>query len=202
MTIGNLGALKQRDVKRMLAYSSIAHAGYLLVAFTAFAPGRHLSRRHFYTAAYSAMNVGAFAVSHRHLAATMSAPARSTTTPALALRRPFLAALSRLLPPLHDRHPLHRRLLRQVLRLLRGHRRRPLAGSPSSACSTPAWPAFITSASSSPSTAATPTPRAMTATASPNSHSPPQSPSPPPPWRHFTSESSPATSSTSPTAEP
>ena len=36
MTIGNLGALVQRDVKRMLAYSSIAHAGYLLVAFTAF----------------------------------------------------------------------------------------------------------------------------------------------------------------------
>src|SRR5580704_10133559 len=35
MTIGNLGALMQRDVKRMLAYSSIAHAGYLLVAFTA-----------------------------------------------------------------------------------------------------------------------------------------------------------------------
>ena len=38
MTIGNLGALLQRDVKRMLAYSSIAHAGYLLVAFTAFPP--------------------------------------------------------------------------------------------------------------------------------------------------------------------
>jgi NADH-quinone oxidoreductase subunit N len=36
MTIGNLGALLQRDVKRLLAYSSIAHAGYLLVAFTAF----------------------------------------------------------------------------------------------------------------------------------------------------------------------
>ena len=35
MCIGNLGALLQRDVKRLLAYSSIAHAGYLLVAFTA-----------------------------------------------------------------------------------------------------------------------------------------------------------------------
>src|ERR1700724_1362655 len=33
MTVGNLGALRQRNVKRMLAYSSIAHAGYLLVAF-------------------------------------------------------------------------------------------------------------------------------------------------------------------------
>jgi NADH-quinone oxidoreductase subunit N len=38
MTIGNLGALRQQNVKRMLAYSSIAHAGYLLVAFAAFPP--------------------------------------------------------------------------------------------------------------------------------------------------------------------
>ena len=35
MTVGNLGALRQHSVKRMLAYSSIAHAGYTLVAFTA-----------------------------------------------------------------------------------------------------------------------------------------------------------------------
>ena len=41
MTIGNLGALLQRDVKRMLAYSSIAHAGYLLVAFTGLPVRRH-----------------------------------------------------------------------------------------------------------------------------------------------------------------
>ncbi len=61
MTIGNLGALKQRSVKRMLAYSSIAHAGYLLVAFTAF-PQSGIAAACFYTAAYSAMNVGAFAV--------------------------------------------------------------------------------------------------------------------------------------------
>ncbi len=61
MTIGNLGALMQRDVKRMLAYSSIAHAGYLLVAFTAF-PHDGIPAACFYTAAYAAMNVGAFAV--------------------------------------------------------------------------------------------------------------------------------------------
>ncbi len=61
MTIGNLGALLQDNVKRLLAYSSIAHAGYLLVAFTA---NRDLgaSPAMFYTAAYAAMNVGAFAV--------------------------------------------------------------------------------------------------------------------------------------------
>ncbi len=61
MTIGNLGALLQRDVKRMLAYSSIAHAGYLLVAFTAF-PQDGIAAAAFYTAAYAAMNVGAFVV--------------------------------------------------------------------------------------------------------------------------------------------
>src|ERR1700722_4869768 len=61
MTIGNLGALMQTDVKRMLAYSSIAHAGYLLVAFTAF-PQAGIAAACFYTASYAAMNVGAFAV--------------------------------------------------------------------------------------------------------------------------------------------
>ena len=35
MTLGNLAALMQNDVKRMLAYSSIAHAGYILVGFVA-----------------------------------------------------------------------------------------------------------------------------------------------------------------------
>ena len=35
MTIGNLGALVQDNVKRLLAYSSIAHAGYVLAAFAA-----------------------------------------------------------------------------------------------------------------------------------------------------------------------
>jgi NADH-quinone oxidoreductase subunit N len=61
MTIGNLGALKQKDVKRMLAYSSIAHAGYLLAAFTAL-PRAGVAAACFYTAAYAAMNVGAFIV--------------------------------------------------------------------------------------------------------------------------------------------
>jgi NADH-quinone oxidoreductase subunit N len=60
MTLGNLGALLQTNVKRLLAYSSIAHAGYLLVAFCAAAPG--VSAAIFYAAAYAAMNVGAFAI--------------------------------------------------------------------------------------------------------------------------------------------
>jgi NADH-quinone oxidoreductase subunit N len=61
MTLGNIGALLQDNIKRLLAYSSIAHAGYLLVAFAA-APDLGTSAALFYTAAYAAMNVGAFAV--------------------------------------------------------------------------------------------------------------------------------------------
>jgi NADH-quinone oxidoreductase subunit N len=61
MTVGNLGALLQRDVKRLLAYSSIAHAGYLLVAFTS-SQNDGVSAACFYTAAYAAMNAGAFLV--------------------------------------------------------------------------------------------------------------------------------------------
>ena len=61
MTLGNISALVQNNVKRLLAYSSIAHAGYLLMAFAA-APGLGISAAMFYTAAYAAMNLGAFAV--------------------------------------------------------------------------------------------------------------------------------------------
>jgi NADH-quinone oxidoreductase subunit N len=61
MTLGNISAFVQDNVKRLLAYSSIAHAGYLLVAFAA-APQIGTSAAMFYTAAYAAMNLGAFAV--------------------------------------------------------------------------------------------------------------------------------------------
>jgi NADH-quinone oxidoreductase subunit N len=61
MTLGNVGALVQNNVKRLLAYSSIAHAGYLLMAFAA-APQLGTSAAMFCTAAYAAMNLGAFAV--------------------------------------------------------------------------------------------------------------------------------------------
>ncbi|HVT96177.1 MAG TPA: NADH-quinone oxidoreductase subunit N [Acidobacteriaceae bacterium] len=61
MTVGNLGALRQRNVKRMLAYSSIAHAGYILVAFTALAP-EGIAAASFYAVSYAAMNVGIFAI--------------------------------------------------------------------------------------------------------------------------------------------
>jgi NADH-quinone oxidoreductase subunit N len=64
MTLGNLVALTQTNVKRMLAYSSIAHTGYMLVGLAAFAAGRleGLEGLLYYGAAYSGMNLGAFAV--------------------------------------------------------------------------------------------------------------------------------------------
>jgi NADH-quinone oxidoreductase subunit N len=64
MTLGNLVALTQDNVKRMLAYSSIAHTGYMLVGLAAYAGGQQqgLEGLLFYGAAYSFMNLGAFAV--------------------------------------------------------------------------------------------------------------------------------------------
>ncbi len=61
MTVGNITALVQRDVKRMLAYSSIAHAGYLLVGFTA-GDALGFSGMLFYLLAYAFMSLGAFGV--------------------------------------------------------------------------------------------------------------------------------------------
>jgi NADH-quinone oxidoreductase subunit N len=64
MTLGNLVALTQDNVKRMLAYSSIAHTGYMLVGLAAYAGGQRqgIEGLLFYGAAYSFMNLGAFAV--------------------------------------------------------------------------------------------------------------------------------------------
>ncbi len=57
--IGNLAALVQNSVKRMLAYSSIAHAGYLLMAIVAFSI-EGVSSILFYLAGYLLINIGAF----------------------------------------------------------------------------------------------------------------------------------------------
>ena len=70
MTLGNLVALTQSNVKRMLAYSSIAHTGYILVGLAAYAgaaPGSEAEARGLegilvYSVAYTFMNLGAFAI--------------------------------------------------------------------------------------------------------------------------------------------
>jgi NADH-quinone oxidoreductase subunit N len=90
MTIGNLGALLQRDVKRMLAYSSIAHAGYILVAFTAL-HSDGIAAACFYTATYAAMQVGAFAVVTQVTGYNEQIRTTDDYT-GLGLRRPILAA--------------------------------------------------------------------------------------------------------------
>ena len=91
MTVGNLGALKQTNVKRMLAYSSIANAGYLLVAFTAF-PQNGIAAACFYTATYAAMNVGAFAVITQIGGYTEHTRTIEDYT-GVGLRRPWLAGV-------------------------------------------------------------------------------------------------------------
>jgi len=61
MTVGNVCALAQTSVKRMLAYSSIAHAGYILVALVASGPAGGTAAL-FYLLVYSFMTLGAFGV--------------------------------------------------------------------------------------------------------------------------------------------
>lgn len=61
MFLGNLAAFWQSNLKRLLAYSSIAHVGYMLVAFTAHST-EGVAAVVFYLVAYTFMNLGAFAV--------------------------------------------------------------------------------------------------------------------------------------------
>ena len=69
MCVGNIAAIVQNNVKRMLAYSSIAHAGYALVGFVAAGAAATVEERSaalsavaFYLLTYAVMNMGAFAV--------------------------------------------------------------------------------------------------------------------------------------------
>ena len=90
MTLGNIGALRQTNIKRMLAYSSIAHAGYLLVAIAA-ANAAGISAAVFYAGAYAAMNVGAFLVIS-HLAGEGERFVAIDDYAGLSRRQPVIAA--------------------------------------------------------------------------------------------------------------
>jgi len=61
MTLGNVGAILQTSVKRVLAYSSIAHSGYMIIGIIA-GPGLGVNAVLFYLLAYGVMNTAAFAV--------------------------------------------------------------------------------------------------------------------------------------------
>ncbi len=90
LAVGNLGALVQRDVKRLLAYSSVSHAGFMLIAIAANSElgGRALL---YYLIPYAAMSIGAFAV----VAARereLRAPVTLDNLGGLGWERPFLGA--------------------------------------------------------------------------------------------------------------
>ena len=91
MTIGNFAALTQSNIKRLLAYSSIAHAGYVLVALAARSEVGTAAAM-FYLAAYAFMNVGAFAVV-AHLSGKGERFLKVDDFAGLATRQPGTAAL-------------------------------------------------------------------------------------------------------------
>ena len=90
MFLGNIGALVQTSIKRMLAYSSIAHAGYILVAFAAM-PDLGISAAMFYAASYAVMNAGAFLVIS-HFGALNERYVTLEDYAGLGRRQPLLAA--------------------------------------------------------------------------------------------------------------
>ncbi len=89
MTIGNIIALRQENIKRMLAYSSIAHAGYILIGAIANNENGHAGTL-FYLLSYTFMNIGAFGV-----VALLAKPEQEYVNISeyrgLAYRRPFAA---------------------------------------------------------------------------------------------------------------
>jgi NADH-quinone oxidoreductase subunit N len=91
MTIGNFAALTQTNLKRMLAYSSIAHAGYILVALAA-RSAIGTAAAMFYLVAYALMNIGAFAVVI-HLAGKDERHLKIEDLAGLGRRQPVTAAM-------------------------------------------------------------------------------------------------------------
>ena len=121
---GNLAALAQRDVKRILAFSSISHAGFMLIAIAA-GSERGAEALLYYLVPYSAMSVGAFAV----VAARereLGLPVNLERLAGLGWERPFYGAALWIFMLGMAGLPAHRRLLREALRVLRGVRGRRL----------------------------------------------------------------------------
>jgi NADH-quinone oxidoreductase subunit N len=90
MVVGNLGALAQTNLKRMLAWSSVAHAGYLLTGLVA-ARGAGTEALLFYLVAYAVVNLGGFGALAA-LARDGREPLSLDDVAGLARRRPALAA--------------------------------------------------------------------------------------------------------------
>lgn len=91
MIIGNFAALRQSNIKRLMAYSSIAHAGYVMVAVTTHSQIGTAAAM-FYLAAYAFMNLGAFAVI-THIARRGERYVEVSDFAGLGVRQPVTAAL-------------------------------------------------------------------------------------------------------------
>jgi NADH-quinone oxidoreductase subunit N len=91
MIVGNFAALLQTNVKRLLGYSSIAHAGYVLIAFTAHSQ-IGIAAAMFYLASYALMNIGAFAIVS-HVASRHEKYVKIEDLSGLSRREPVNAAL-------------------------------------------------------------------------------------------------------------
>ncbi|HWZ30303.1 MAG TPA: NADH-quinone oxidoreductase subunit N [Bryobacteraceae bacterium] len=91
MIVGNFAAIQQSNIKRLLAYSSIAHAGYVLVAVTAHSEVGSAAAM-FYLAAYAFTNFGAFAVV-THVARKGERFTKIEDFAGLAQRQPAMAAM-------------------------------------------------------------------------------------------------------------
>ncbi|HEQ99798.1 MAG TPA: NADH-quinone oxidoreductase subunit N [candidate division Zixibacteria bacterium] len=91
MTLGNILAITQNDVKRMLAYSSISHAGYVLIALVAFTPAA-TSAGLYYLLCYTVMNIGAFTILIM-VEARETSDTNFSSFAGMARRYPFLGIL-------------------------------------------------------------------------------------------------------------
>lgn len=93
MVVGNLGALAQTDLKRLLAFSSVAHAGYMLSGIVGMDGGHGgLEALLFYVATYAITNLGAFGLLIA-IRRNGHEPALTTDLTGLSRRNPALAAM-------------------------------------------------------------------------------------------------------------
>jgi NADH-quinone oxidoreductase subunit N len=124
MTVGNLAAINQTNIKRLLAYSSISHAGYMLLGLVA-GNETGINGIAVYVMVYTFMNLGAFLVlvalrrrrHHRRGDGRYRRP---------DAQEPGLRRADADLPALAGRHSAHRRLPGQVLHLPVADRDSPL----------------------------------------------------------------------------
>ena len=103
MFVGNLFALRQRNVRRMLAYSSVAHSGYILAAFAALqgaAVATGVQAILIYSAAYTVMNMGAFLMIDLIGEDSKSYNGLFRARPAMAVSMAFFMAALVGIPPL------------------------------------------------------------------------------------------------------